>query len=80
MLNNRGGDNTKTARVLKHLLSGKSITSWEAIQEYRVTRLASIIFSLKKKGYPIKTRYFTDHNGVNIAEYWIEVRGAEESA
>ena len=36
-----------------HLKNYGSITSLEAIKEYGVTRLASIIFYLKEDGYPI---------------------------
>ena len=34
-------------QVLQHLKKRKSITSWEAITSYRITRLASIIFDLR---------------------------------
>ena len=36
-------------QVLEHLKKRKSITSWEAITSYRITRLASIIFDLRDK-------------------------------
>ena len=42
---------TKTQKVLNHLRINGSITSWEAIQEYGVTRLSATIFNLRKKGY-----------------------------
>lgn len=45
----------KVELVLKHLKRYGSITSWRAIQSYRVTRLSSIIFNLKRKGYDIRT-------------------------
>lgn len=55
---------TQTEMVLWHLQNCGSITSWEAIQKYGATRLSAIIYSLRKKGYPIsmkleqsKTRY-----------------------
>lgn len=38
----------KTALVLKHLKERGSITSWEAINEYGVTRLSAVIFNLRK--------------------------------
>lgn len=44
----------KTDAVLKHLQKNGSITSWEAITEFSATRLSSIIYSLRKKGYIIK--------------------------
>ena len=46
---------TKSSEVLKHLKVKGSITSLEAFQLYGATRLSSIIFELRKKGYNIKT-------------------------
>lgn len=45
--------------VLEHLKSGKSITSLEAINLYGATRLADIIFRLKKRGYIITKKIIT---------------------
>jgi hypothetical protein len=42
--------------VLQHLKKKKSLTSWEAITLYGITRLASIIFNLRSEGYSIFTR------------------------
>ena len=41
---------SKHQKIKEHLESGRTITSWQAIQEYRVTRLSAIIFNLKKDG------------------------------
>lgn len=46
---------TKTKMVSNHLVSVGSITSWEAIQKFRATRLSAIIFNLKKAGFIITT-------------------------
>ena len=46
----------KTQEVLKHLQEKNQITSMEAIDLYGATRLSSIIFNLKKKGYDIITK------------------------
>ena len=40
---------TKKQKILSHLKSGRTITSMEAIDLYRCTRLAAVIHSLKKK-------------------------------
>jgi len=42
--------------VIEHLKKKKSLTSWEAIQLYGITRLASIIFNLRAEGYSIFTK------------------------
>lgn len=49
-------DNEQSQRqaVLKHLMENGSITSLEAFRAYGITRLADIIYRLRKT-YPIKT-------------------------
>lgn len=37
--------------VLHHLLKHGSITSWDAIQLYGITRLSQYIYLLRKEGY-----------------------------
>lgn len=44
---------TQTEAVLEWLKSGESISSYEAFKEIGATRLSSIIFNLRKKGYNI---------------------------
>lgn len=39
--------------VLQHLKDYDSISTWEAIQKYGITRISDKIFRLKKKGYSI---------------------------
>ena len=46
---------SKSNDILKHLQATGSITSMEAFNLYKVTRLSAIIFNLKKKGYVIKS-------------------------
>lgn len=46
---------TKKEKVLKHLQTYGTITSWQAFQEYGATRLSGIIFELRKEGYTIST-------------------------
>lgn len=55
--------------VLKHLKENKTITSWEAIQIFRCTRLADRIFSLRKEGHEIITNNMVSDNGKRFAEY-----------
>lgn len=44
---------TKTGLIKEHLEKKGNITSWDAIQLYAATRLASIIFNLRKRGMKI---------------------------
>ena len=41
--------------ILWHLENKKTITSWEAIQEYGITRLADKILKLRRNGYIIES-------------------------
>ena len=45
----------KTKEVLKHLQTYGSITSMEAIELYKATRLGDIIYRLRGKGIKIET-------------------------
>ena len=37
----------KTKAIMEHLINIGSITTWEAIESYRATRLSAIIFNLR---------------------------------
>ena len=53
---------TQEQKVLRHLQEIGSITSWEAIMEYGITRLSAIILNLKKQGYEIESERVTTKN------------------
>ncbi len=55
----------KTEKVLEHLHTHGCITSLEAIDLYKATRLSAIIFNLRKRGLKIQTIDipFIDSNG-----------------
>lgn len=53
---------TQEEKVLRHLKELGSITSWEAIMEYGITRLSAKIFNLRKQGYEIEKEYVTTKN------------------
>ena len=39
--------NTQVKTVKAHLMAYRTITSWEAITKYRITRLSAVIYILK---------------------------------
>ncbi len=45
----------QTTEIQYHLQEKGSITSWEAIKEYGITRLSAVIFTLRGKGLVIKS-------------------------
>ena len=49
-------------RIIRHLKDYKTITSWEAIQEYGVTRLSARIRDIKDMGYNIDSEWMYDIN------------------
>lgn len=73
---------TKIAQVLEHLQQHGTITSWQAIQQYGATRLASIICDLRKRGYNIqtKTELTKDRNGntCSYAKYILDREGDKD--
>mgnify|MGYP003132614019 CR=1 FL=1 len=64
---------TQRQVVLDHFSKHKKITSWDAIMEYGITRLANVIFNLRNDGYVIHSENKTVHtrlgNVTTIAEY-----------
>ena len=58
----------KTKLVEEHLRRKGSITSWEAITNYRATRLSAIIFNLRKK-YDIDTLMMETDEGIKYGKY-----------
>lgn len=61
---------TKTEKVLKHLQTHKrGITSMTAFERYNLTRLSSVIFELKKRGYDIITIREHTKDGTSYGRY-----------
>ena len=48
------------AQILNWLIQYGTITSWQAIQEFRITRLSSYICTLKKEDHKITPVWETD--------------------
>lgn len=57
-------EQVKTQRdaIMWHLKTYGNITSWEAIKEYGVTRLADKILTLRNEGYNIETKLVKKEN------------------
>ncbi len=64
---------TKTQQVLKHLHEKGSIDSWTAIQLYGATRLADIIYNLRRRGFEIvsipNSAFDRNNNVCNFTKY-----------
>jgi len=44
-------------KIKTHLLKFKTITSWEAITKYRITRLSAYILVLRRHGFNIFSQW-----------------------
>ncbi len=53
---------SQTDKILEHLKVNGTITSWEAINLYRCTRLSAKIYDLRNLGYNITTKMVTKKN------------------
>ena len=59
---------TQLEMIEKHLLKHKKITSWEAITEYKITRISQYIMILRNKGFKIET-VWEKENGKRFGVY-----------
>lgn len=64
--------NSQANDILSHLQKHGSITSIEAINTYGATRLAAIIYNLKKDGYHITTDIQHGTNRYGEKTHWAE--------
>lgn len=55
-------------QVQSHLKKFRRITSWEAIQQYKITRLSEYIRRLRNEGLNI-TSHWVRANNKNFVEY-----------
>ena len=61
---------SQTKEVLKHLQSGQTLSSLEAVNLYGATRLSAIIYDLRKAGYNIiSVRRNTINRYGNVTQY-----------
>ncbi len=46
---------TQREIILKHFKNHKTVSSWEAIMEYGITKLNSVVYHLRQDGYIISS-------------------------
>lgn len=75
-----GGNGTITQKdmILRHLQEQGSITTWTAIKEYGITRLAARISDLRKEGHMIVGETVSAVNRYNEPVYFTKYRLEEE--
>lgn len=57
--------------IKEHLLTGQSITSWQAIELYRIATLPTRISQLESKGLTIHRKRI-DKDGKHWHVYWLD--------
>jgi hypothetical protein len=60
---------TKTDKIKLYMRQGHSLTSWEAIQMFRYTRLADLIHKWWKKGASFERIKHVSKDGTVYTEY-----------
>ena len=59
---------SKSNRLLKHMLTGRTINGRQALARFGIYRLSAIIFDWRKKGFEIETNMIK-RNGDTYAVY-----------
>ncbi|WP_296240568.1 MULTISPECIES: helix-turn-helix domain-containing protein [unclassified Psychrobacter] len=69
---------TQMEIVRAHLMTGATITTWEAIRLYQITSLAQRIHDLRTAGLIIQSE-MVKHNNKWFAVYWLDEQTLLES-
>jgi len=73
------GKKSKKDLILIHLQMHGSITSWEAIQKFRATRLSAVIHTLRDEGHNItSTPEQNKESGTNYSRYKLHMENANK--
>ena len=70
---------SQNEKILKHLLSGCSISGLEALQHYGCFRLAARIYDLRQQGWDIEDDAIDMPNGARIATYHLNREQLKQS-
>lgn len=68
---------TQCERILKYIRDFGSISTWQAMMDLGVARLASRIFDLKEQGYVFTKKRVTTKNRYGENTYYYEYRLAD---
>ena len=62
---------TQTDTIRAHLMTGATISTWEAYERYQITCLAQRVHDLRSGGLEVQSEIKTE-NGKRFSLYWIE--------
>lgn len=75
---NKPATKTQIEIVRAHLMTGATITTWDAYRLYQITSLAQHIHNLRKQGLFIQSKIVT-YNGKRFSVYWLDEQTLPES-
>ena len=75
---NKPAPKTQIEIVRAHLMTGATITTWDAYRLYQITCLAQRIHDLRTAGLTIQSEIVT-HNDKRFALYWLDEQTLLES-
>lgn len=64
---------TQYQTIKNHLIAGKTISTWEAYENYHITSLAQHVHKLRTAGTNIDSKLVTI-SGKTFSVYWIEAK------
>lgn len=59
----------QTARIIRYMESGKSITPLQALNLFGCLRLSARIFDIREMGYKIKSEPYKTSEGKTVSKY-----------
>lgn len=62
---------TQRSTIKAHLMTGATISTWEAYERYQITSLAQRIYDLRRAGMAIHSKS-TVENGKRFNLYWVD--------
>lgn len=77
-VNNEQASKTQIDTIRAHLMTGATISKWEAYRIYQITCLAQRIHDLRLTGLAIQSEMIT-HNDKRFALYWLDEQTLLES-
>ena len=77
-LTNEPASKTQVEVVRAHLMTGATITTWDAYRLYQITCLAQRIHDLRTAGLVIQSEIVT-HKGKRFSVYWLDEQTLLES-
>ena len=70
---------TQEEKVLNHIKKNGYITSWDAIMQYKITRISAKIFNLRQEGIDIKMKMFVNpKTKTNYGVYYIKNKALKD--